>query len=390
MGLFDRKKGKPEGEKNEEQIVPKKDGIFPIVTLVIEDVLALTSAEVSVLGNVHGGDIKVGDTMFLLGRSGRSLKTTVRSIQDEMLSKIAVAEENTNASLVLDGLKQGDIVKYDVLSSVNYKRQEEDKPSDVVNPYLTGLLRDVKANDHITNNEYMGRLIEYLVNEAVLITPMMHAPEGGKEEGKIGLALLRNGENTFLPAFTDTYELEQANGINEKLIKPLDFKEAKTIVDNSDCNGLALNPSTEGFVVPKELLDRIEHQKKNIDNNIREQKIDKNEPLMLAIPNEGKEPEELFNAVKEYFAKEPRVQRAWYGIMVHPKSETRKEESQDHLIIVDTLEEDQDIFGAIGRVAKEHLNGMQLNMQTFQRVGENITNHLKLFYERKENITIVK
>ncbi|MBO4496384.1 MAG: enhanced serine sensitivity protein SseB C-terminal domain-containing protein [Clostridiales bacterium] len=383
MGLFDRKKGKPEGENNEEKISVKKEGIFPITSVVIEDVLSLTAAEVSVIGNVRGGTIRVGDTFYLLGRAGKSIKTSVVRIEDTMLQKVPAAEEGTNASMVLEGLKMADIEKYDVLSSVNCMGAKEDDPKDVVNPYLTAMLREVKEDEHIQNKDFMGRLIGYMAEEALLITPMMHDPNDSN--GKVGLALLRNGDKTFLPAFTDSYEFEKAQGIAEKLIQPLDFNKAKEIIDGAKCDGLALNPSTEGFVVPKELLQVIAHQKKNIENNLREQKINKDEKLMLAIPKEGMEPKELYDAVRGYFETEPRVQRAWYGVMVYPETQKRS-----HLIIVDTLEEDQDIFGGIGRVAREFVGDMQLNMQTHQRVGDNMTDKLQLFYERKENITIVK
>jgi len=390
MGLFDRKKGKPEEEKNEEISSVKKDGIFPIITIEIEDVLSLTAAEVSVIGNVRGGSIRVGDSLFLLGRAGKSIKTTILRIEDTMMQKKKSAEDGEDVSLVLSDLKMSDVEKYDVLSSVNSMNAEEDGPKEVVNPYLTGILREVKEKEHMQNKEFMGRLIQYLADDAILLSPMMHDPDNKGEQGKIGLALLKNGENTFLPAFTDIHEVEKASGISEKLLQPMDFDKAKTILDNSDVKGLALNPSTEGFVVPKELMNVIAHQKKNIKNGLREQKVDKDGPILLAIPKEGEEPKALYDAVTGFLKTDRRVQKAWYGLMVYPKTEKRPE-SRSHLIIIDTIEEDQDIFGGIGRVAKEHLGEItSLNMQTAQRVGTEMTDKLQLFYERKETITIVK
>ena len=351
----------------------------------MEDVLSMTATEVSIIGNVRGGTLHLGDPLFLLGRAGKALKTCPTRIEDTLMMKMNEAEEGTNVSVVLDGLRLADVEQYDVLPSVNSMLSEQEAPGEVVNPYLTGLLREVKENDHITNNIYMGRMMEYMANSAMLLSPMMHDPNSKPEEGKLGMAMLRNGDKTFLPAFTDIYELEKASGIVEKLLQPLDFDKAKEIIANSSCDGLALNPSSDAFVIPNQLMEMIAHQKKNIQNGIREQKLNADEPIMLAIPKEGNEPKDLLNAVKEFLVKDSRILKAWYGLMVYPKTEKRA-----HLIIVDTLEEDQDIFGGIGRAAKPFVEDLPLNMQTFQKVGEKMTEKLMMFYERKETIRIVK
>ena len=58
MGLFDRKKNAAE---NNESVEKKSTAIeYPFLTILVEEVLSMTSTEVSVIGNVRGAEIKEG------------------------------------------------------------------------------------------------------------------------------------------------------------------------------------------------------------------------------------------------------------------------------------------------------------------------------------------
>ena len=102
---------------------------------------------------------------------------------------------------------------------------------------------------------------------------------------------------------------------------------------------------------------------------------------MLAVPKDDHLPEDLFSAMRDYMKTEPRILRAWYGMMVFPEDKTR-----NHLVILDLLEEDPDIYGGVGRAAKDHVEEMQMNMQSYQKVGDKMVEKLKLFYERDDSI----
>ena len=112
MGLFGRKGNNAEkNEENKQESVAIK---YPFFTLLVEEVLSMTSTEVSVIGNVRGDLIEEGQELFLLGRNQKSIKTRAVRIEDTLMSKMPKAEVGENVSVVLQGLRQGDVDKYDV------------------------------------------------------------------------------------------------------------------------------------------------------------------------------------------------------------------------------------------------------------------------------------
>ena len=388
MGIFG-KRDKNEENKNEKENselnldASASEGIFPFATIVVDEVLSLTASEISIIGNLRGKSIRVGDELFLLERGGGSKKTRVVNIKNEMMEKIKVAEEGTNVNIDLMGFRQGDVKKLDVLSSVNTMNADDDKPGDVVAPYLTALLRERAG--HENDNEYNSRIMQYLAEEAILLAPCMPTPENGP--GSVALAFLRHEKDTFLPVFTDTYEMEKADAVQttEKMVRPLDFDQIKDIMEKTGCDGLAINPSKNTMVIPAPMIAMLARQKANIHNHIKEQKINKEDKIMVAIPSEDARPTELFDALRSYMETDKRIQRAWYGVMLN---QTQKTEA--HLVILDLLEDAPDVYGNVGKAATPLLNGRGFNMQSVQNVGEETVSKLILFYERKEPISVVK
>ncbi|MBO4475031.1 MAG: enhanced serine sensitivity protein SseB C-terminal domain-containing protein [Clostridiales bacterium] len=382
MGLFDRK-NKNEENKEVNEAPKKKEVTFPFLTILVEEVLSMTSTEVSIIGNVRGATLHEGDELYLLGRKGKSVRTSAVRIEDTLMSRMEKAEEGTNVSVVLEGLRSGDVEKYDVLSSVNCLSSDTDTPDSPVNPFLTGLLRE--GNGKRDDRDFMGRFVEYIATEAIFLTPAMHDPNKESKPEHVGVAVLRgkDGKN-YLSAFTDIHELEIMEGLPEKLIQPLDFEKICKIVLEGPIDGLLINPKTAGFVMTKPLIQSLQNHKRKVDNHIKEQKIDTKQPMMLAVPKEDHIPQELFDSLRAYMTTEPKILRAWYAMMVFPKDNDRR----SHLVIVDTLEETPEIFGAIGRAAREYVGDMQLNMQAASKVGSQMTDKMMLFYERKDNISV--
>ena len=382
MGLFDRK-NKNEENKEVNEAPKKKEVTFPFLTILVEEVLSMTSTEVSIIGNVRGATLHEGDELYLLGRKGKSVRTSAVRIEDTLMSRMEKAEEGTNVSVVLEGLRSGDVEKYDVLSSVNCLSSDTDTPDSPVNPFLTGLLRE--GNGKRDDRDFMGRFVEYIATEAIFLTPAMHDPNKVSKPEHVGVAVLRgkDGKN-YLSAFTDIHELEIMEGLPEKLIQPLDFEKICKIVLEGPIDGLLINPKTAGFVMTKPLIQSLQNHKRKVDNHIKEQKIDTKQPMMLAVPKEDHIPQELFDSLRAYMTTEPKILRAWYAMMVFPKDNDRR----SHLVIVDTLEETPEIFGAIGRAAREYVGDMQLNMQAASKVGSQMTDKMMLFYERKDNISV--
>ena len=379
MGLFDRKKNAAE---NNESMEKESVAIqYPFLTILVEEVLSMTSTEVSVIGNVRGAEIKEGQELFLLGKNNKSIKTRAVRVEDALMSKLPKAEVGENVAVVLEGLRHGQVEKYEVLSSVNSLYAEENASEEAVNPYLTGLLREAKRLQQ--DKDFMGRLVEHVATEAKFLSPAMHQPGNEGDESKVGVALLRgkDGKN-YLAAFTDPHELEIMDGLPEKLIQLLDFDRIMMIVQQAPVDGLLINAKTEGFVITRTLLEALAMHKRKVDNHIKEKKLDPKQPMMLAIPNEDNIPHELFDALKEHMKTEPRILRAWYSLMMMPK-----EDKKEHLIILDTLEEAPEVFGGVGRVAQPFLNEMQLNMQAAARVGA-MTEKMMLFYEREDDINV--
>lgn len=379
MGLFDRKKNAAE---NNESMEKESVAIqYPFLTILVEEVLSMTSTEVSVIGNVRGAEIKEGQELFLLGKNNKSIKTRAVRVEDALMSKLPKAEVGENVAVVLEGLRHGQVEKYEVLSSVNSLYAEENASEEAINPYLTGLLREAKRLQQ--DKDFMGRLVEHVATEAKFLSPAMHQPGNEGDESKVGVALLRgkDGKN-YLAAFTDPHELEIMDGLPEKLIQLLDFDRIMMIVQQAPVDGLLINAKTEGFVITRTLLEALAMHKRKVDNHIKEKKLDPKQPMMLAIPNEDNIPHELFDALKEHMKTEPRILRAWYSLMMMPK-----EDKKEHLIILDTLEEAPEVFGGVGRVAQPFLNEMQLNMQAAARVGA-MTENMMLFYEREDDINV--
>ena len=381
MGLFDRK-SKNE-EKNEVTETPKKKEVtFPFVTILVEEVLSMTSTEVSIIGNVRGGTLHTGDEFYLLGRQKKSVKTSALRIEDTLMTRMEKAEEGTNVSVVLAGLREGDVEKYDVLSEVNCLSSDTDTPDSAVNPFLTGLLRESAGRRE--DREFMGRIMEYIATEAIFLSPAIHATGKDANPNQLGVALLRgkDGKN-YLSAFTDIHELEIMEGLPEKLLMPLDFPKIYEIMSKGPIDGLLINPKTSGFVMTKRLVESLANHKRKVDNNINEQKIDTKQPMMIAVPKEDHIPQELFDSLKAYMQTEPKILRAWYAIMIFPQENDRKA----HLIIIDTLEETPEIYGAVGRAARDYADNMQVNMQSAAKVGK-MTEKMMLFYERKDNLSV--
>lgn len=386
MGLFDRKNAKNTnnnlGESSSEENLGRK---FPFVTVVIEDVLSMTSVEVSAIGNVHGGSLKPGDTLYILGRKGKSIKTSVVRIEDTLMAKMSEATDGMNVSIVLEGVRQNDVLKYDVLSTVDKMPSDVETGDSIVNPYLSGLLRESK--NFQKEREFMGRLLECIAEEATLLTPCMRDQSDEGDESKVGYALLKATDgNMYLSAFTDAYEMDSLAGLPEKRSEPIKFDKIMTIMERTPAAGLLINPAHEGFAMKKEMIQSISLQKRKIENNVRDQKINTNQPVGIAIPKDDHIPTELFSALSEYMKTEPSILRAWYGVMFFPKEKDSKM-SRSHLIIIDTLEETPEIFGAIGRTARPLLDELPLNMQAASKVG-NMTEKLMLFYERNDELKV--
>ncbi|MBO4926813.1 MAG: enhanced serine sensitivity protein SseB C-terminal domain-containing protein [Clostridiales bacterium] len=384
MGLFDRKNNHSDKAENQEGGSEKKEVQFPFLTILVDEVLSMTSTEVSVIGNVRGGTLTEGDELYLLGRKNKSVKTRAVRIEDALMSKMQKAEEGTNVSVVLEGLRQGDVEKFDVLSSVNCIASDTDTPDTPVNPFLSGLLREAKGRREDTDREYMGRVMEYIATEAVFLTPCMHADGKNSGSGNIGVVLLKGkDQKNYLAVFTDIHELEIMEGMPEHTIQPMDFGMIMNYISKGPIFGLLINPKSEGFVMTKSFLELLANHKRKVDNNLKEQKIDPKQPMLLAVPKEGNMPDELFGALRSYMETEPSILRAWYALMIFPQDNDRKA----HLIIVDTLEETPELFGAIGRAAREHVDGMQINMQSASKVGK-MTEKMMLFYERKDDLKV--
>ncbi|MBR5416501.1 MAG: enhanced serine sensitivity protein SseB C-terminal domain-containing protein [Clostridiales bacterium] len=388
MGLFGKKNNEDRGDLNEQN--KENESIsFPFLTILIEEVLSMTSTEVSVIGNVRGADLKEGQELYLLGRKGKSMKTRALRIEDALMAKMSEAKMGENVSVVLEGLRSGDVSKYDVLSTVNYVTAEKEPAKEFVNPFLTAFLRESQKcgtpdGDGVTldNREYMSRLVECIAEDAMFLSPCMK-PEENAKPGSISVALLKGkGGKTYLPLFTDSYELEITEGIPEKAIQQLDFPRVMNIVKHAPVDGIIINPKSTGFVLTRQILESLELHKRKIDNHIREQKLDSSQPIMIAIPTDENTPNDLFDALKEHMKKESRILRAWYALMIFPK-----EDKKAHLIVVDTLEETPEVFGAIGRVAQPFLDDLQLNMQAAAKV-KNMTEKMMLFYEREDTIKV--
>ena len=385
MGLFDRKNNKNE-ENNEINEVPsKKEVTFPYLTILVDEVLSMTSTEVSIIGNVRGATLNEGDELYLLGRKGKSIKTAALRIEDTLMTRMDKAEEGTNVSVVLQGLRSDDVEKYDVLSSINCMGADQDTPDTPVNPFLAGLLRESKASqERSKDRDYMGRIMENIASEAIFLTPCMHSPAGSAEQGKVGVALLKGKDGKqFLAGFTDIHEVEITPGLPEKMIQPMAFDQIHEVVSKGPIDGFLINPRSCGFVLTKPFIEGLANHKRKVDNNIKEQKIDPQKQMMLLIPKEDHKPQELFDALTEYMKTEPKILRAWYAVMAFPDDQDKR----GHLVIVDTIEETPEIFGAIGRAAKDHVGGMQLNMQAASKVGK-MTEKMMEFYVREDDLKV--
>ena len=380
MGLFDRKNNAADNGSSMEKENENTSGKFPIISLVVEEVLSMTSTEVSVIGNVRGGTIRQGDELYLLGRGDKSVKTRALILQDTMMNKMDKAEEGTNVSIVLEGLRAGDAEKYDVLSSMNCM-EGEINPEEPCNPFLVALLREAKNLQ--SDRDFMGRIMETIATKAIFLSPCMHPPGQENDESKIGFAVLKgkDGKN-YLSVMTDIYELEQLEGLPEKLVQPLDFPKIVSVFAQIPVDGLLINPKSEGFVLSRPLIEALAQHKRKVDNHLAEEKIEKGSPMMLAIPVEEHKPTELLNALSEYMKTEPRIIRAWYAVMIFPK-----EDKKNHLVVVDTLEDVPEIYGAIGRAGTPFIGDMKLSMQCSAKFGKNVEN-MMLFYERNDELKV--
>lgn len=135
----------------------------------------------------------------------------------------------------------------------------------ISNPMLIGAMELVKKNNTPENCKvFIDEMLHAKFLSPVIITPTPALDENGKAklspESKISVPMLTAGEGKrFFMVFTDLGEMKKINTEGYMSVLPFTFKDYAAMIAQADetCQGLIINPYSNGLVVNKEMIASI-------------------------------------------------------------------------------------------------------------------------------------
>lgn len=213
--------------------------------------------------------------------------------------------------------------------------------------------------------------------------PSIADAEGRKtlNEGTvIQFAVLSAGdESSWLPAFTDWSEFEK---VYDKTVWSSNIASYEDLIMiSANMSGIVINCRGVALRIEPGYQERIEAYRKARDggeqtgaNSVEKVVVSKDTQVLLGEPTNY--PAAMIEAVKACLKTQKSVNEAYLRLMIQA-------ETQSYLLIVDTSDEPETVFGDIFAAAAPHLHGMPLNLVKLEGTWEKETGNLKPFYKRK-------
>ncbi|MBS6644379.1 MAG: enhanced serine sensitivity protein SseB [Clostridiaceae bacterium] len=236
----------------------------------------------------------------------------------------------------------------------------ENKP--IKNP---GLIMAIRVMREDPTQESQARVVDEIMKARFLAPVVLEAMPftvgsnrtSFRDRCRMKFLSIHDGKgNRFFPAFTDDKELEKFELERGQQVSHLTFEDyAKIIMDDQSAGGFVINPYSDNLVCDRDMvMSWISHRAGQHVNGQGET----GQRIRLGRPKDT--PAELIQAVSDYL-KEQELVEAAYLSMMQPEGE-----KSGYLIVVDMEggEADADaVYDGIAQAAKDHLNGMYLNVE---------------------------
>lgn len=214
----------------------------------------------------------------------------------------------------------------------------------------------VAADDAEAQNELVNSLINELVMNTRYIAPVTITGEG--EEKQLSFQMVKNpqGEH-FFPIFTSSEDLEKWEEVKNSDTVQIPFDNFAVMLNgNNNVSGLAINPFTDNFRVPKRIVAQWFERKQMLVQGHANHAITKDSKYEIYAPSPY--PFELSEKLCETAKDIPEVKRIWLRGM--------KLEGRDGYLAVVDLDGDRDkLIPVLGEAVRSLLNGLQIHFVTY-------------------------
>lgn len=356
--------------------------IGDIYTLMVEQMFTVKDRGCIVVGIIRNGEIALNDTIYVLGRGKTLMESKVLGLENPQLGQMEKAAHGTPVGILLENITADKLHAGDIVTNVKPNTEDINEP--IANPRIQGLMRQAAGNP---TEEMMNLVYEELAMNARFLSAMMltHEPVR-KEDGtatfeqntQMQLPMLTAPDGSkYYPAFTDWNEVNKWHEILEPKTLLLTLEDYLALVlRNEDTKGIVINPFGENMMVDRPLLEHLKRKKDMLLQGKAVQPISKDEKIMLAEKAEF--PVEMVKKMTEMLAEESCVERAWLRLM-------KRQEEVSYLFVADiSLPGNREaVFDRIANTVRPYLNGMNINMITYQQeFGKNAAEGVEPFYQK--------
>lgn len=332
MGLFDKKK------KEENIAVADTDVTSNVDTgrrfsVIIDGITTMLDGNGSIITGQLAGKIVKGDTVYVCMPTKKPIKCEVQAVEATIDGRSSIVDEaeDTQVSLQLTLPDDADIKKYSIVTNIEPQEKINPKVS-IENPELAGIIYGLA---HYAQDNAFHGTVAYWASHAHFLTPikMDQEPEVNeqgvtviKKDTKIGFYMLKstikltgapeNQDNMVLPLFTDWDALRRWEGLASDGSKIhtqiLSFQDVYAMLKRGNAYaGIAINPFNKvPCTLPIPYLDTItstpgyqaEFGPKDgaPQGNVQEQKIPAGQKILLGVPKESEENEQIRGKLVEY------------------------------------------------------------------------------------------
>lgn len=90
-----------------------------IYTFCIDDIFKIKTVGCIVVGIVKGGDIRVGDEVYITNNSGKRLRSKVLSMENPRVGNMDIAHDGSNVGILLADIESHQLQQGDILTNRN-------------------------------------------------------------------------------------------------------------------------------------------------------------------------------------------------------------------------------------------------------------------------------
>ena len=351
-------------------------------TFMVEQIFSVKDGGALVAGVVHGGKIKIGDEVYLLGRGKQMITSKVAGLDNPQTGKLEEAPSGSPVAILLENVLPEQVYVGDILT--NEMPNTIDLEQEVTNPRIKGLMRQAAK---APTEEMMNLLYEEIAMNArftsVILLSEEPVPNGDgtatfQEGATMQLPLLTAPDGArFYPAFTDKVELARWKEMKEPKTVLLSFEDHVALVLKSEeTTGIVINPFSENMMLDQKILEHLKRKKELLITGKTKETVSTDTPMSFSDITEF--PVELAKAISKVAQEENCIEQAWLRLM-------KKDGEMSYLLVVDVslpgnLEA---VFEKIAVASRPYLHGMLIHIVSYQSdFGKQATENTPSFYKR--------